>query len=289
MENKPQLIEFRSEHWYRVDEVKVVEGAVGETITHYIPSVTTKLGVKEKSFLAKWRGDIGNREADMRLFEAQQKGIRIHSAVEKMLRGGSVIYNPWNHPVYSQEQIAEMQEEGPLAIVQHQDEMLDVWKVKQQLDILKPKVMDVEMMVYDLENKDAGTIDHVYEVQEGIYAINGRTEIHLDAGIYIGDLKTGQSVTDDVWLQVAPYLVMYEKMTGNQVAGAIVTHTGSKTKTGIPGLSTLVRSRQVLIESDYPDYRRASDLWMRDHKNDKPETYKIPSILKLQGEQNGVQ
>lgn len=139
----------------------------------------------------------------------------------------------------------------------------------------------MERIVWDLDTWDAGTIDHVYEIQEGVYAINGKNPIHLDAGIYIGDLKTGSIVSDDVWLQIAPYAYMYEKITGQRIAGALITHTQARTKTGIPGLSTMVRERQVLIEDDLPDYRRASGLWMRDHKDDKPETYQIPTIIKL--------
>ena len=47
----------------------------------YLPSVTTILGAVSKGdFLEKWRGDIGNREADLRMNEAGDRGSRVHHA-----------------------------------------------------------------------------------------------------------------------------------------------------------------------------------------------------------------
>lgn len=278
-----KLVEYVNEHWYKVADEKGVP--------RYIPSVTTKLSIKEKPFLGRWRGDIGNREADLRLYDAQQKGKRIHWAWETALKGGCVIFDPWQAPVYNEKQISDLREtyKGNLAILRTQDEMLHIHRLKQQFDILKPEVIEVERTVYDLENNDAGTIDHVYKIKEGVYAISGAKPIHLDEGVYVGDLKTGNVVEDDVWLQIAPYLVMYEKLTGLTVVGGLVSHTGAKTTRGIAGLSTMVRSRQVIIDEDYPDYRRASDLWMRDHKDDQPERYELPSLITLKGETNGIQ
>lgn len=277
------LVTHYSEHWY-----KVLEGDK----THFIPSVTTKLSIKDKPFLARWRGDISNREADLRLYDAQQKGKRIHWAWETALKGGVVIYDPWQEPVYTPESIQKLRDENQdkVVILRSFEEMADVNKLARQHQILKPSVLAVEETVYDLENNDAGTIDHVYWIEEGVYeGISGSKPLHLDAGFYIGDLKTGNVVDDNVWLQMAPYLVMYELRHGVQMAGALVTHTGSKTKRGIEGLMTIVRGRQQLIESDYPDYRHASSLWNRDHHDDQPETYEVPSLIKLTGENNVVQ
>lgn len=277
-ENKVVLVEHYSEHWYKI--------VIGEEKI-FIPSVTTKLSIKDKPFLAKWRGDIGNREADLRLYDSQQKGKRIHWAWETILKGGAAIYDPWQNPIYTEESIKKIKEEhgDRVTILRTFEEMADVYKLQQQFKILKPEVLAVEETVYDLEHKDAGTIDHVYFIKEGVYeGIAGSKPLHLDEGFYIGDLKTGSTVDDNVWMQLAPYLVMYEKMHGVQMTGAIVTHTGAKTKKGIEGLMTMVRSRQVLIEEDYPDYCHASSLWMRDHKDDQPETYEIPSLITLKGE-----
>lgn len=267
------LVQFFDEHWYKVTENEK---------TFFIPSVTTKLGVKDKPFLAKWRGDIGNREADLRMHEAGQRGTRIHWAVEIMLKGGAVLYDAWQNPVFTSEGIKEHEKQyGEIAVLRTQDEMLQVWKVKQQLDILKPEVVGVEMTVFDTEQMDAGTIDGIYRVKAGSYMISGSKPLVLKEGLYIYDLKTGSTVTDDVWLQLAPYMAMYEKRTGSLVQGALVTHTSAKTKSGIAGLTTLYRSREDLVKNDYPDYRAASKLWMRDHANDQPRQYEFPSKITL--------
>src|SRR6185503_8263046 len=103
------LIEYFDDHFYKIEH---------EGNTYYCPSVTTKLGVIDKPFLAKWRGDIGNREADMRSYEAANKGKRIHWAWEVILKGGVCIYDAWHHPTYSAEQIAQLKQEyGEVAIL----------------------------------------------------------------------------------------------------------------------------------------------------------------------------
>ncbi len=272
----PVLVEWFNEHWY-----KVVENE--ETI--FIPSVTTKLGIVDKPNLARWRGDLGNREADLRMYDAGQRGKRIHFALQTLLTGGAVIYNPWNHPLYSTDALAKMEAEfeGNLMVLHTQDEMVQIVKLQRQLKLLDPKILSVEQTVYDLNNLDAGTIDHVYEIKEGDYEIAGRTPLYLKAGIYVGDLKTGNYIDDNVWMQLAAYTVMLELRNNITVQGALVTHTSAKTKTGIAGLTTLFRDRLTLIEKDYKDYRHASALWERDHKEDKPEQYEFPSLITLGG------
>ena len=272
-----QLIEWESAHYYKVE----VDGVV-----HYLPSVTTKLNIINKEGLTKWRGDIGNREADMRMQDAANRGKRIHAAYETFLKGGVVIYDPWEHSQYMEEQIAEIKKQNRFVSVLHnQDEMYDVHKLQRQFQLLRPRVLAVEIRVFDIAAKDAGTIDNVIEIEQGAYAVSGSKPLLLEAGIYINDLKTGSFLDDNVWLQLAPYAKMYEAMSGKMVAGALVTHTGAKTRAGIRGLQTLFRDRQTLLGSDYQDYRHASSLWERKHKDDQPETFTFPSLIKIEQEQ----
>jgi hypothetical protein len=51
------------------------------------PSVTTILGMLEKSGLATWRGTVGNQEADRISREATEHGTAIHALVEMVNRG----------------------------------------------------------------------------------------------------------------------------------------------------------------------------------------------------------
>lgn len=277
---KPVLVEYFDDHWYKV---------VKDSVTHWCPSVTTKLGIVDKSGLARWRGDVGNREADLRLYDAQQRGKRIHWAWEIAQLGGAVVYDPWQNPVFTPDGIAELKQQyGEVAILRTQDEMVQIGKLQRQFDVLKPLIISVETKVYDLEHHDAGTIDGVYWVEEGEYLINGKTPLYLPTGIYINDLKTGSYLDNNVWLQLAPYAYMWEQLHGSQIAGALVTHTSSNLKTGIAGLGTKVHFRKELLEKDYPDYRHAAALWERDHADDQPEQFQFPAIVTLNGGSYGL-
>lgn len=271
------LIEYYNDHYYRVTEGGQIR---------FIPSVTTKLGIIDKPNLARWRGDLGNREADFRMYEAANKGKRIHWAYEVALKGGAVLYDPWQRPVYTKEGIEALEKEhGEVAILRTQEEMHAISKLAEQFKRLNPVIRGVEERVFDLEANDAGTIDNVLEIQEGDYFIAGSKPLHLETGIYINDLKTGSYVDDGVWLQLAPYAFMWEKKYGLQVRGALVTHTGSTIKTGIPGLKTMYRPREVLIGSDYKYYRHAAALWEGKHLGEEPSTFEFPSMITLKSKE----
>lgn len=273
-ENKPVLVEFFNDHWYKVTVDEVV---------HYLPSVTTKLGIIDKPFLAQWRGDLGNREADLRMHEAADRGKRIHWAYETALKGGAVIYDPWNKPVYDEKSIADLKEQykDKVCILRTQDEMWQMTKLQKQFQALHPFVIGVEEKVFDIVNKDAGTIDNVLYIEEGDYLVCGSKPIHLAAGIYINDLKTGKVINENTWLQLAAYSFMYEQRHEMKIAGALITHTAATIKGGISGLKTLFRNRQTLLEKDYPDYRHASALWEREHADDRPDTFEFPAFIQF--------
>lgn len=266
------LIEYFNSHYYKVTT------PAGEV--RFIPSVTTKLGIIEKTNLARWRGDLGNREADARMHEAAERGTRIHFAFAVALKGGAVLYNPWQRPIYTEEGIAAIKSKYPeVSILRSQDEMINICKLAELLKRLKPEVLEVEKTVYDLEENIAGTVDHVFGITEGEYSIAGAKPLRLPGGIYIGDLKTGNYVDDNVFRQLAPYAFCYERTHGVQVAGALVTHTGSTIKSGIPGLKVLYRPRELLFSKDLTAYRHAAALWDADHEGEQPESFQFPSIV----------
>lgn len=267
------LIEWFNAHYYKV--------TLPDGQARFIPSVTTKLGILDKPQLARWRGDVGNREADARMYEAAEKGTRIHWAYATSLQSGAVVYNPWQKPVYTEEGLTELRaKHKSIATLRTQEEMWAICKLAEQFKRLAPEVMGVEETVFDLEQNDAGTIDSIFKIKEGDYLISGAKPLHLQAGIYINDLKTGSFVGDDVWLQLAPYAVMYEKKHGVQVAAALVTHTGSTVKSGISGLKTMVCSRKEL-DLYYSKYRNISEVWCDRHEGEQPETFQFPSIVTM--------
>lgn len=269
-----KLCEYENAHWYKFEKE---DGGI-----RYFPSITTKLGITRKPFLETWRGDIGNREADMRMFEASERGTRIHHAWYTLTTGGVVIYNSWKRPSYTKEEIAALDEQyaGRLVVVKYQDEMLDVWKLKQFMDIVKPEVIASELTVYSETNQEAGTIDNVFGIKAGAYAVNGRETLVLSDGIYIADLKTGHVFSDDAYLQTAAYANMYTEVTGRSIVGTLGLHTGAKTKKGIEGFATYARNLEEMAE-DYKAFREVAAVWNRKNKMTAPRHLEFPSLLTL--------
>src|SRR3990167_1265381 len=219
------LVEFFDDHWYKI---------VKENEIHWCASVTTKLGIVDKPGLARWRGDVGNREADLRMYDAGQRGKRIHWAWAMALEGGAVIYDPWQNPVYTPEGLVELNAKynGKVAILRTQEEMYQIDKLHRQHLIMKSKPVAVELKVYDLASKTAGTIDSVEQIETGSYLVNGAKPITIMGGLWVCDLKTGNWLGDEANYQTAKYLEMYEKQFSVKCAGTIIRHTGASTKKG---------------------------------------------------------
>lgn len=250
--------------------------------TDYYPSVTTKLGVVEKPFLARWRGDVGNREADMRVFEASERGSRIHHAWYIINQGGVAIYNPPKRPNFTDADTADLmqQYEGKVVVVRYQDEMLDIWKLKRLTELMPFKVIASEATVYSDTYREAGTVDNVLKIEAGEYPVNGRKPLALAGGLYIADLKTGSAFDDNYYMQMASYANMWEETYGEKVAGTIGIHTGAKTKTGIPGLAIYHRNEEEW-RADFKDFRAVSSVWEIKHREDRPQLFDFPALIKL--------
>ena len=269
-----KMIEYFDDHFYKIE---LENGTV-----EYLPSVTTKLGAAPKPFLARWRGDIGNREADQRMYDAANKGKRIHYAVNLFLNDGVIILNPFNHPNYTAEAIKEIQSriDREVFILQDQDEMLHVFRFQEWIKRTNARILATDQIVYDLLFKEAGTLDFALEIEAGTYEINGAKSLKLETGTYIADLKTGSDVYDEAYLQIAAYSNMYF-MCGEfptNFKGALIIHTGSKTRTGIPGLSTILRTPDMVL-ADYNDFRHVAAIWDRQNKNAMPRQLEFPSLI----------
>lgn len=247
----------------------------------FIPSITTKLNIIDKPYLRKWVGEIGLREADMRLFEAGERGSRIHAAFDVMQKGGIIIYQPWQRPTYSEEELKEIQSKNPIwCVVKYQDEMLALYRLHKCMEILKPKVLMTEMTVVNLDENDAGTVDAVYEIEEGDYMINGSKPLHLEAGIYVADLKTGKQIDKSAYRQCAAYLKALKAMKLYDAIGTLILHTTSQNRGGIEGFGVHLRNKNQ-VEQDYKEYRFASSLWEAEHGDETPKLIEFPSILTL--------
>ena len=277
METKaPEIkqIQWFDSRFYRID--------FGNNKIAYYPSVTTKLNAEAKPFLARWRGDIGNREADIRMRESADRGSRIHYGWYLMTTKGAVIYNPFQNPNYNKEQIKEIEiKANGILILENQDEMYDIYKLQEWHKIVQPKIEASELIVYSEKNKEAGQLDSLMYIKEGKYKINGATEVHIPEGLYVVDLKTGKAMPDSAFMQISSYAACYMEMTGVKIAGGIVIHTGSKTKTGIEGLSTFVKTIDQLKE-DFQKYRAVAKVYELNFADKQPKIFTFPSIIKLE-------
>jgi len=278
---KPKVtqIEWFDSHFYRVDFDLSDDGDKPET--RYIPSVTTKLGSVAKPFLAHWRGDIGNREADLRVMEAADRGSRVHYAYDVFKRGGAVIYQPFNRPTYTQEEINKIFEDyaGIVSVLNHQEEMYQVYKLQRLYKILKPTVLFSEHIVYSLESNDAGQVDDIWQIEAGEYKVIGAKPLIIEeSGLYVNDLKTGKEIDDDAFLQTAVYLKLAESMGLGEFKGTLITHTQAKTKQGIEGLTVYHRKRPQ-VEQDYSDYLKIADIWQRKFGDLRPKCFEFPSLI----------
>lgn len=265
--NNALLATWYDEHWYKIGDDK------------YIASVTTKLSVESKGFIARWRGDIGNREADLRMNEASQRGVRIHKALSIYHSGGKIIYDNWRNPSFTESAIKEMEKRENVFILRNQDEMVDLWKVTRALDVLKAKIIDYEYTVYSIEDDIAGTLDMSLEIKKGFYEVGSKNGLNIpETGIYIADLKTGKTFDESMWRQIAPYAHCYKKMGRGEAVGGLIFHTGSSNKGIIPGLSIKICPQKEL-DIYLQDYFHLASIWDRNNKNSGPEIFSFPSII----------
>lgn len=238
----------------------------------YLPSVTTILNVEPKPFLSKWRGDIGNREADLRMIEAQTKGSIIHDLCSKLMQGKTIIYrnDKTNFPAYES---IEGEINKDVFLCFSQDIMIQVARFNRLIDILNPKIIEIEKTVYYINDMFyAGTIDYIMELEGGDYQISTKKGEHIEAGKYVVDLKTGNSCDDNYFIQT----VAYTKCLPFEIKGNIIIHTNSDNKTGIEGIKLFVKEG---LESYWEQFKNYYKTFQYLNKNIKPKLYEIPYLL----------
>lgn len=261
--NNVKLVQYKNDHWYAVE--------VADNDIRYFASVTTKQGIENKPFLSHWRGSIGNREADYRMFEAQTRGSRIHSAWEGMQLGKEIIYDPNGYYHIEDECI----------VLTSQDEMMAAHKLQQAFEIIKPEILHVECTVYSMEHRYAGTVDSIWRIKEGYYDVAGSKPLFLHEGIYIVDLKTGKSIGQPAYEQTAAYAVAAMEMgLVDKVIGTMILHTEATTRRGIEGFTVGMKENYI---EDFNKYKLINDLYDLRHEGEGPKIAKFPSRIKLEG------
>jgi len=216
--------------------------------------------------------------------EAADRGTRIHWAWYTWTQGGAVIFDD---PVrrntdrgYTREEIEELYKRfnGNIWVLESQDEHYDFLKVVQMFNKLKPLIVESEIKVYNIEHKEAGTADNVFNIEEGNYEISGSKPLHLPGGMYIGDLKTGAQVSKEHFMQISAYVHCAESMGYDRFQGALIYHTQASIRTGIQGLKVIYISRDE-IDQYYADYRDISRVWERQESGKKPIIRQMPCLV----------
>lgn len=273
--NTANVIEFFNNHYYKI--------VFDDGTWDFYPSVTTILDAINKPWLSKWRGDLGTEIADRYMIAAQEKGTRIHYACEIMTEGGVVLFSPRNkpHPEYA-ELYAKYNKK--VAIVESQEEMLDVIKIKKMLSIVHPIILHTEMTVFSFTNKWAGTLDLLLNIEEGEYLINGAKKLYLPCGIYVCDYKTGSAVGQEAHMQISAYAECVKEMgLFNEIEGGLIFHTQGKTRKGIEGLATIYCSKEDM-EKDYNVFKNVAELWHYQFESEKPKLFTFPDRITLETE-----
>jgi hypothetical protein len=272
---KIKMVEYFDDHFYKI--------TFDENTVEWYPSVTTKLSVSPKPFLSRWRGDVGNREADLRIYDASNRGKRIHYACTVLVNNGAVILNPFECPHYSKEEIDDIKGKAEMFVLQDQNEMIQVNRFQKWLNRTGAKIICSDTVVYDDQYKEAGTLDFVFDIPQGNYEISGKEPVPLASGIYVVDLKSGNEVYDEAYMQISAYAKMYLQMhqeLKDQFQGGLIIHTNSLLKSGIPGLKTHVRTKEEMRQ-DYLDFRNVAAVWMRTNKDIEPKYFEIPSLITM--------
>lgn len=251
-------------------------------------SVSTVVDEWPDDGLARFRGDVGNREADMRMGEAADRGSRIHQACNIIVRGGIVLFQ---HPDDAP-QDGELNEQNRLIIQQckatdtpyflmwDQVEFVAAWRFYQWHDRVRPDYMAAEKIVYSLEHRIAGRLDFQAYHEGGTYFVSGAKPVDIPHGVGVWDYKSGYLNEPKFRAQLAGYAECIEQTEGVQVDFTGIIHLKAQTtaKEGIEGVKTIVVGRDQWKE-DFGTFLNLKRLFEIKHPNDKPKIFSFPSYL----------
>ena len=256
-----------------------------QQIERWLPSVTTKLGIISKGdFLDRRRGDIGNREADIRLQEAGDRGSRIHAACAIGMNGGAVAIDPpWNKAkAISEQDMKKLKKKykGNIALLQSQEEMVAVWRFREWLKLFDKNLFVVgnEVRVCSILDNYAGSLDWIFRLKKGLYQISSKMSINIiNDGLFILDLKSGME-SDSHKMQVAAYVEGYEKTYQEKVDGGFIFYMNPKRAGGLEETKTVFMNHSD-ISRHYQDFLHVSVIWERNNAGQQPKIFEYPSVI----------
>lgn len=288
----PKIVSWFDDRFYKINydtlPKNVREKYPEKNGIDFLPSVTTILGAAPKEWLGKWRGQVGNWEANRIMEEAATKGEHIHRAANCLLTGGIIIFQNLKSPAYSTEEINAIIAEHPhYYIVSDQQEALELDRFTRLIKALRPRIVASEVKVFSLAYDYAGTIDIIADIEAGSYEINCNQKF-LYKGRYIIDIKTGNQDEESQLKQLAAYMVAYEEMqsyypseVGSIIDGTINVFTNTKNKKEIEGLKTVVFNREENLNA-FNNFLNLKAVY-KDHLDYKPKVLDLPTIFDLRG------
>ena len=248
----------------------------------FLPSVTTILSSSPKEWLGRWRGQVGNWEADRIMNEALDKGSKIHAAFSNLIEGTIILFNNPKSPTYTKEQIEAISTENKkgVQVLFDQQEMLEVWRLKRFFDIVKPKIIGNEMKILSEVFGYAGTLDHLWYLEANKYDLGDKEKFIIEkSGYYILDIKTGKEDADNYPEQLASYTMAVEESGEYKIEGAIILYSNANKRKGIEGFKTDQYNKEQL-EYHFKGFLDQFNIWIK-KANKSPKVFDLPSLLSM--------
>ena len=233
------------------------------------------MGSAPKEWLAQWRGQVGNWEANRVLQESKDKGSRIHIAINLSFNGYKIFYNDIKKPKYKLEEIEKLADGKNYLIIENQQDALEFYRFTQIFNLLKPVHIASEFNLYNLRLMYAGTGDLLWEMKEGEIK-NGRNVVRFENGIYLFDVKTGKEDALNYPKQISAYIEALKLMNNIDVRGGGIIYTNADTKTGIEGTKIVVYTKEEL-EKHFQQFLHILAI-DQEYSSDKPKVIELPTI-----------
>lgn len=214
-----------------------------------LPSVTSILDkTLSKGYgFNQWLMNTGN-ESKVIAREAAESGSKLHNAIENLINGGTVSAELGN---YTKEEWKKL------------NDWVNWYKT------LKIKPISTETTVFDEELGYAGTADFICK-------INGE--------VWLLDWKTGNSIHDTAYLQVASYWHAWNLRNKPKIQRCGVVHVGASIRTAKDLNNVGIKVEEVDFERDFEIFKNTLVIYKRLCPNDKAPTSVYPLELSLESE-----
>lgn len=208
----------------------------------YVPSVTWVAGHYPKGVaFYKWLANKGWDEAEAIKSSAGDKGSKVHRAIEELMSGATLKMDAKYSDGNGQE--SELSVEEWECIMSFADWFKET----------KPKILQLEQVVFNDQMNYAGTVDMVCE-------INGKK--------FIVDIKTSQSIWPEYELQVSAYK---HAMTG--IEGLAILQVGYRLNKR--------KWKFNEVEDKFDLFQSAYKIWLNENENVSPKQREYPVELAL--------